>query len=330
MRIRLQLADSIPVEVWFTLAMLAIVMVLSLALDLPMVMPTSQSASFVGIHYLLPVLGIFIWSLFAFFGQHRKRAWTFIIALPCYVVVLWAHFSIKLWAPLINPNLYDDVFWAADQNLRPLVDGLFSLRSMMAYIFPTDANFYMIGFIVLFYVSFTYHAIVTPKVFRNLFLSALFFQGLGAIAYLPFPALGAFVHELGADSQATLAQQNMLRIHGHILEQGRAWIAANGGQNFTAGLAAMPSLHSGGAFLFFIFAWRHGRLLVPLYGVILAFIIAAAVATRWHYLVDLPVGLALGWLSVALGDWVCRGREQQDGMEEHQHGPVLVPARSGG
>jgi len=301
----------IPVEIWFALAMVTIAFGLSLALDLPLVLPSSQSTSFVGIHYLLPILGVIGWSIFAFFGQNRRRTWTFIIALPCYMLVLWAHFSIKLWAPLINPHLYDSAFWEVDRILRPLVYGMFNARMAMSYIFPIDSNFYMLAFIAMFYISFSYHAIFTPLIFRNLFLSALFFQGLGALAYLPFPALGPFLYEAGLDSQATYAQHQMLQTHGHIVEQGRTWLAAHGGRYFTAGLGAMPSLHSGGAFLFFTFAWRHARLLVPFYAVIVAFILTAAVATRWHYIIDLPFGLALGWLSVVLADRLCAVSEPE-------------------
>jgi membrane-associated phospholipid phosphatase len=77
------------------------------------------------------------------------------------------------------------------------------------------------------------------------------------------------------------------------LAGGAGWIAANGGSHITVGLAAMPSLHTGGAFLFLLFAWRHARVLVPVYAPLFAFIAIDAVASRWHYLVDLPAGIAL-------------------------------------
>ena len=176
----------IPVEIWITLAMATITLGLSQMLDLPIVLPSSQSASFVGIHYLLPILGILGWSIFAFFGQNHRRTWTFIIALPCYMLVLWAHFSLKLWAPLINPHLYDDTFWKVDQFLRPLINVMLQARVAMAGIFPIESNLYMIAFIAMFYISFSYHAIFTPLIFRNLFLAALLFQGLGAWLISPF------------------------------------------------------------------------------------------------------------------------------------------------
>src|SRR3546814_14660869 len=67
--------------------------------------------------------------------------------------------------------------------------------------------------------------------------------------------------------------------------------------------AAMPSLHSASAYLFFLFAWKHGKVLVPLYSFILAYILIMAVASRWHYIIDIPVGMTLAWASYKLADW---------------------------
>jgi hypothetical protein len=58
--------------------------------------------------------------------------------------------------------------------------------------------------------------------------------------------------------------------------------------------------------------------LVPLYALILCFIIISAVSTRWHYVVDLPVGLALAWVSVWLAGKVAPSPETVEA--------VVVPA----
>jgi membrane-associated phospholipid phosphatase len=288
------------IEVIFTLAMVAILLLLSTAFGLPILLPRGNSAAFVGVHYLYPLLGLGVWGLFALVGQKRQLARIFLVALPCYAIVLVVHFNIKLWVPHINPANFDAAYWATDQLLRPLVDVCMALRKQMAPILPIDSNVYMIGFIAMFYVSFCYHAVWTPQWFRKLFLAALFFQGLGALAYLPFPALGAFVFETGVNPAVTAAQDGMLAFHNEIIAHAPSWLAEHGPARITAGLGAMPSLHAGAAFLFFLFAWRHGPVLAPLYAVILAFIVIAAVATRWHYLIDVLVGLALGWVSIWL------------------------------
>jgi membrane-associated phospholipid phosphatase len=107
------------------------------------------------------------------------------------------------------------------------------------------------------------------------------------------PALGPFIYENGVEPLTTIAQHSMLASYRENVAGGAAWVAANGGPQLTVGLAAMPSLHAGGAFLFLLFAWRSARVLLPIYLPLFAFIMLDAVANRWHYLIDLPVGILL-------------------------------------
>jgi hypothetical protein len=62
---------------------------------------------------------------------------------------------------------------------------------------------------------------------------------------------------------------------------------------FVAALAAMPSLHLAHALVFLYFGLRYVRWLGFIYVVPVTFIAAEAVASRWHYLVDLPAGVAV-------------------------------------
>lgn len=294
-----------PPEVCITLGMLALMMALALGMGLPIIIPGGQRAAFVGVHYLYPLIGIGIWGIFALLGQKKYLAQTFLIAFPCYAIMMWTHFNIKLWAPYINPYNFDAFYWQIDQMLKPVVDACTVIRWWLDPIIPVEGNFYMIGFIALFYTSFCYHAFWAPHSFRKIFLGAMIFQGLGTIAYLPFPACGPFLYEHGVSVQIAGAQQSMLAFHHEMLVHGPQYLIEHGPTNLTAGLAAMPSLHTGGAFLFFLFALKYGRVLLPLYSLILLFIIITAVASRWHYLIDIPVGLALGWISV----WLAEGLE---------------------
>jgi hypothetical protein len=288
-------------EIVFTAAFLALTVLVSAGLGLPLNLPGGERAAFVGIHYLYPLLGVAIWGVFAIIGQRGNLGKTLIIALPCYAIVLVCHFNLKLWSPHINPMLWDEFYWQTDQALRPLIDLCFSLRRMIAPVISLESNFYMTGFIAMFYISFCFHALTSPRDFRTLFLAVLFFQGIGALAYLVTPALGPFIYETGIEPLATNAQQSMLASYHANAAGGADWLAAYGATHLTVGLAAMPSLHTGGSFLFLLFAWRYARPLVPLYVLLFAFISIDAVATRWHYLIDLPVGiiLALGCALVA-------------------------------
>lgn len=291
----------IPPEVLITGATLAVMFLLSVAFQLPIVSPSENRAAFVGVHYIYPLIGVALLGITTFLAGKRDVAMSFFIALPCYVAILFAHFNIKLWIPHINPVMYDDFYWKTDQMVRPIVDACDYIRENI-FIFPYESNFYMLAFIALFYTSFLYHAIKTPAHFRTLVVAVLLVQSLGALAYLVAPAIGPFIYEAGVDPTITPGQLGMLEFYRNSVAEGPAWIARHGSAHFTVGLAAMPSLHAAGAFLFFLFAWKHGRILLPLYSIILFFILVTSVASRWHYVIDVPVGIALALLCLWLAE----------------------------
>src|SRR3546814_1498526 len=101
-----------------------------------------------------------------------------------------------------------------------------------------------------------------------------------SMAYLVAPAVGPFIYEAGVNPMITGGQRSMLEFYRNAVATGPAFLAKHGSINFTVGLAAMPSLHSASAYLFFLFAWKHGKVLVPLYSFILAYILIMAVASR--------------------------------------------------
>jgi hypothetical protein len=289
-------------EVWFTAALIGLTFVLSSILGVRFNLPSGERAAFVGIHYLYPLVGVAIWGVFALFGQRRHLAKTFLIALPCYAVVLVCHFNLKLWIPHINPMLWDPLLWRIDSSLHPIVDACFAVRRAIAPLIPLDGNFYMWGFIIMFYMSFCALAVSDPHDFRTLFLAALFFQGFGGLTYLLMPALGPFIYERGIEPMQTMAEQGMLQSYHSNIASGTAWIAEKGSTHITVGLAAMPSLHVGGSFLFLLFAWRHARVLVPFYIMLFSFILIDSIATRWHYLIDVPAGMVFAFGCVVLAE----------------------------
>lgn len=292
----------IPPEVLITGATLAVMFLLSVAFQLPIVSPSENRAAFVGVHYIYPLIGVALLGITTFLAGKRDVAMSFFIALPCYVAILFAHFNIKLWIPHINPVMYDDFYWKTDQMVRPIVDACDYIRENIFIFIPYESNFYMLAFIALFYTSFLYHAIKTPAHFRTLVVAVLLVQSLGALAYLVAPAIGPFIYEAGVDPTITPGQLGMLEFYRNSVAEGPAWIARHGSAHFTVGLAAMPSLHAAGAFLFFLFAWKHGRILLPLYSIILFFILVTSVASRWHYVIDVPVGIALALLCLWLAE----------------------------
>ena len=300
------LLNKLPFEVWFTVALLGLMLLVGQANGLPVSLPSGGGAAFVGVHYLYPLIGLAAWAFIVGRSRRQSAGATFFIALPCYALVLLAHFNFKLWVPDLNPALFDAQYWAIDQALRPLVEGCMALRSSLGWAIPLDSNFYMYGFIALFYLSFTVHALGPKGKFRALVIAALLFQGLGALSYLIAPALGPFLYERGVEAIADHTQQSLLATYQQHVAGGSAWVAVDGSKALLMGLAAMPSLHAGGSFLFLLFALRHDRRLVWIMLPLWAFISVDAIANRWHYLVDLPAGMVLAWLSVRAGEAIAK------------------------
>ncbi len=315
---------SIPIEVVIATSMIAIMLLLSAGFRLPIIYPSGPSAAFVGIHYIYPLAGVALLGMATFITVKREVALKFMLSIPCYAAVLFAHFNIKLWIPFINPTLHDAFYWKIDKWFRPLVEACFSIREYLTIILPANTNFYMTGFMALFYGSFLYHAIKTPAMFRKLVVAVLLLQALGSFAYLLAPAIGPFIYETGDNPVISAGQHGMAEYYWQTVKNGRGWLAQYGSENFTAGLAAMPSLHSAGTFLFFLFAWKYGRPLVPFYSFILFFILIAAVSSRWHYLIDIPVGLGLAWACYWLAHQLLR--ETADNVPESFSGSVPLPA----
>jgi hypothetical protein len=151
---------------------------------------------------------------------------------------------------------------------------------------------------------------------------------IGPLTYLVAPAVGPFIFGDGPNATATAAQHDMYRMFSELQAQGPSWLSAHGGQYFTAPLAAMPSLHIGAACIVSYYALR-ARSPFAFPAIFLAtWIFFDSVVSRWHYLVDLPAGILLAALVIAITNRVCRGRHATSAVARG-YGPA-VPALSSG
>lgn len=305
----------IPAEIMMAAAMVALTGLLAGVFHLPLVFPASDSAAFVGVHYLYPLVGAALIGLLALMASRAQRnddlIRAILIGVPCYAIVLYCHFNVKLWLPHINPARYDDALWMTDQAVRPLVDACMDIRRRLAPLLPYDANFYMMGFILQFYATFAYYALRRPEYFRELLLAVTIMQLIGTVGYLMMPALGPFIYETGVNPLISDAQAHMLAFYRQSVAHGPVWIRDHGSEAFTAGLGAVPSLHAAGSILFLAFSWRHARPLLPFHLFCTLFILIAAVANRWHYVIDLPFGLLVAALSLVFAARIVRPGVQE-------------------
>jgi membrane-associated phospholipid phosphatase len=97
------------------------------------------------------------------------------------------------------------------------------------------------------------------------------------------------------------------------LATGARWLQINSGHDLTFGLAAMPSLHAGASFIFLCYAWRHVRWLGVVYVPVFIWILFEAMASRWHYGVDLVVGVVMAYGCILLAERWMRARETARG-----------------
>mgnify|MGYP003940068425 FL=1 len=227
-------------------------------------------------------------------------------------VVLYIHFHLKMWVPLLNDRSFDTTFFAIDEQFRFVIDGMRSVRAAFAKILPGVDSWYDISFFSLFFLSFWCHTAGTRRFLFHNMVAVTLVELVGPLIYLVAPAIGPFVFETGDNAHATVVQGQMHSQFTAMQAGGVPWFEANGAAYFTAPLAAMPSLHVAAAFVLAYYAVC-ARLLIAPYAVLcVCFIAVEAVVTRWHYLVDIPVGIGLAACAIVVTNRLCRFRLPQE------------------
>ena len=169
-----------------------------------------------------------------------RRVSTDLVYVILFVIVIYFHFHLKMWLPLLNSHLYDAVYFQIDQNLRPVIDGSTgSARSWRPAARPD--LWYQGAQLGLFIGSFWLHGLGKRRWHHHNMTALLLNLMIGPLAYLVAPAVGPFIFEPGRNPVATAAQQTMYAQFTELQAQGPSWLLAHGGEYFTAPLAAMPS-----------------------------------------------------------------------------------------
>ncbi len=234
-----------------------------------------------------------------------QRLATDLAYIMLFVVVIYLHFHIKMWMPLLNARLYDGPYFEIDQYLRPLIVQLGRLRTALASVLPAADFWYQGAQLGLFIGSFWIHGLGDRRWHHHNMTALLLNLMIGPLAYLLAPAVGPFVFETGPNRAATAAQEVMYRHFTDLVAQGPSWLAEHGAQYFTAPLAAMPSLHVSAACIVSYYVIRARSRFAPLMVAFAVWIFIDAIVSRWHYLIDLPPGILLAAVAVALANRIC-------------------------
>jgi hypothetical protein len=300
----------LPAET-YTLIGVGVFLALSYQYDFVWRWPDSSSLAFAYLHYLGPLIPLFLLCVVSLLSGRvlMKRNSALDIVFLCRVAVVFSaaimlHFNLKLCAPLINPNTYDEIFWSLDQAHPLLFDMVMALHGQIAGTLPLMANPYHDLFVLMFVVSFTLHGLKGRESFEQLMTATIIVLVLGGFSYAVAPAIGPFIFNQSEFSGLAHQQGVMHWFHAVFIQTNGEYFEP---ALFTAMPAAMPSLHLANSVVFFLFAWRCFRSLAWLYGLLVLYFAVEAVGLRWHYLIDIPVGVLLGWgaFRMALLGW-CR------------------------
>lgn len=299
----------------------AATLAMALLFGLSFVAPTESVSRAIGVHYAVPfavgVAGYAIVQLVLKLSgsvpastEDWRQAVSFDgFYLLLFVLVIYLHFHIKMWMPIINPHLYDAEYFAIDQGLGGLLGAFGAVRGAVAVVIPAVDAWYQAGFLAMFALSLWFHAAGHRRWHHHNMIALLLVEMTGAFCYLIAPAVGPFVFEQGPNAMATVAQYGMLASFKQVQLSGAAWLADHGGDYFTGPPAAMPSLHIAGAWIMTYYTVKARSLVAPVMLLLLGWIAIESVVARWHYIVDLPAGLALAALIILITNRVCRDRQ---------------------
>ena len=302
------------------LAFAATAMALASLYGLAFVVPTENVSRAIGVHYVVPfVVGIAGYAILQIVSARTRRngassseRWRSIASdsyfLLLFVGVIYLHFHIKMWMPLINPTLHDEFFFATDGYLSWLIALAQQARAAVAFVVPNVDVLYQAGFLGMFAMSLWFHAAGNRRWHFQNMTAILIMEMMGALSYLAAPAVGPFIFEAGPNVLATAAQQAMLDSFRGLVAAGPEWLTVHGGDYFTGPPAAMPSLHIAGAWIITYYAIKARSIAMPLMAILFGWIAIESVVSRWHYVIDLPVGLLLATLAIVITNRIYRSR----------------------
>lgn len=228
----------------------------------------------------------------------------------CFGIVLSLTFCLKLWEPLIRSVSYDRVYEAMDRTCLFWLDPFISWRAHHLQ-FHWVNQLYDAAFVGMFLVSLVVHFARKRTEFRRVFLASLLVQAVGGCLYLAAPASGPFLYHPSANQALATVQHTFSQIRQQEILGGVEWMRLNTGRYITCGLGAMPSLHAAASFVFLYYAWRHVRWLGIIYTPVFTWILFEAMASRWHYGIDLIVGVMMACACIALTEIWLRAHEAE-------------------
>lgn len=308
-----------------SLSFLAIALATSLYTGTHFTVPRPGEIPGLDINYWVPPIAAAVGYLLLQFGASYlgpvrltwqtiiRRAAVDYLLLGLFILVVYIHFTIKMWIPVINSRLFDQYYFAVDQAAGPLIVLFDNVRTLIARILPAADIWYQAAFFAVFVLSFLCHALGQRRFHYHNMTALVLIESVGPLTYLIAPAIGPFIYQHGTNALATAAELRMHDVYEAARAGGAAWINGQGAQFFADPLAAMPSLHVGATFIIAYYAVKARLWVAPLTVLAFCWIFIESVAARWHYLVDLPAGLLLAAAAIAVTNHLYRRLSKESG-----------------
>jgi hypothetical protein len=232
-----------------------------------------------------------------------RDVFQFLRLLLALMIALYLMLCFKWWSHL-GPQLYDGAYLRMDEAAGALKHWILSLDATL----EIPHIFYFRIYAAAFVTSYALSIALAPGIFSRLVTAGAAVCVIGGASYMLAPAYGPLFFALPEGSIMEETQRIMLEVS-------EAFRASNGAAfdpyRFEAVLGAMPSLHVAHSVVICAFTWRMHRLLGLGYLLVALYVSVFAVATHFHYLIDLPAGLLVAVVAVKLTDWLysLRGEE---------------------
>lgn len=290
-------------ELFLILPFFAIWIILIVFGKFPMVLLNVSSLTGGFIHYVIPIIFATIIQLFLLtilryvlrfkgerdYGLTYKETLVSLLYIPFITLVFFLHFNFKAWMPILNSHSFDSFYYEID-SILPIVEWLDSLGKYMNFN-GLSSNLYSSIFFAMFMFSFIFHAAFDNfRNFRKVVTGTCAILLIGGLSYSIAPAVGPFIFENSQLDGFYEIQNSMYLAYINFAEYGVIPMGY-----FGKSPAAMPSLHTANS-LFFLLSAKHSLpWLAIIYTPIFIFIIIIAVASKWHYAIDLVFGALLAY-----------------------------------
>jgi hypothetical protein len=215
----------------------------------------------------------------------------FLRLLICLLAALYMMLCFKWWSHL-QGQLYDQFYWEIDLKFQGLKTAMMLAADWLGW--SHEMYFRLFG--LCFFLSYFISIGTKPEVFTRIITATCAVALIGGLSYNIAPAYGPFYIE-PVTSYLAIIQQMML-------ESSQAFASAKGGtfdpEHFEVALGAMPSLHVAYTLMLTFYAFRVHWSLGIILSILASYVAMYAVVTRYHYLIDLPAGVLVASLAIAL------------------------------